>query len=304
MKERTGPLARIEYIAIRTAGFIMQMFPINVNLWTAKRIGDFWRIIDRRHAERCRVHIRAAYANELSEAEVDRITKECFRHWAMFATEFLAALRLVNEWSILKYVEPVGLQELFDVLLDKKGVILITGHHGNFELTAFTMAAIGFETVAIMRPLDNVYLNDYVVRTRASRGLRLMSKAGATDEVMGILQRGGTIGFVADQDAGRKGVFVNFFNQQASTYKSIALLAMHARVPIAIGGARRTGDRFHYECVIDRIIHPHEWDDKPDPLKWITQAYASSIESLVRKSPEQYLWLHRRWKSQPRKRSK
>jgi len=106
--------------------------------------------------------------------------------------------------------------------------------------------------------------------------------------------------FIGDQDAGRKGVFVDFFGQTASTYKSIGLLAMASGCPIVVGYARRCGNVARYEVGVQRIIHPHEWESRSAPLHWITQTYTTAIEETVRDAPEQYLWIHRRWKSQPR----
>lgn len=299
MKSRTGAIALLQYSAIRLAAFVLQLFPIDVNLRTARVLAGLWWRLDGRHRCRAREHLREAFSNRLSEQELDDLSLRCFRHWAMFAVEFFCALRLLNEWSWPRYIAPTNAQEMFRIMLEKRGAILLTGHFGNFELTAFLAAAFGFEVAAIMRPLDNKYINDFVVRTRASKGLLLLNKFGATAEAEEILRRGGAVGFVADQDARHKGLFVDFFGRKASTYKSIGLLAIRCDVPIVIGYARRTGDRFHYQVGVQRIIHPREWRDREDPLLWITQEYTSAIEAMVRDAPEQYLWLHRRWKSQP-----
>ncbi len=297
---RTGPIAYLQYIGLRLAGLVLQMFPIDLNLRTARLFGTmFWRF-GHRYRERAAQHLRDAYPSEFSETQIQAMVHRCFQHWSMFVVEFLCAFRRLNEWTWARYIEPVDMQEPLDLLLDGGGAILLTGHYGNFELTAYVLANIGFETVAVMRPLDNKFLNDYMVRTRARRGLRLLNKAGVTNEAEKVLRHGGTIGFVADQDAGRKGIFVDFFGRKASTYKSIALLAMQYEVPILVGFARRLGDRFQYEARIPRIIRPEEWRERDDPVRWITQEYTTAIESFVRQAPEQYLWLHRRWKSRPR----
>ena len=94
---------------------------------------------------------------------------------------------------------------------------------------------------------------------------------------------------------------MEFFSRPASTYKAIGLLAMRYEAPIIIGYARRTGDRFRYEVGITRIIEPKEWADRDDPLAWVTQEYTRAIESFVRDEPSQYLWIHRRWKTRPRR---
>ena len=110
--------------------------------------------------------------------------------------------------------------------------------------------------------------------------------------------------FLADQDAGKKGVFVDFFGRKASTYKSIGLIAMRYNMPIAIGNCRRVEDRFFFEIEISRIIYPAEWVEKDDPLRWITQEYTKAIEGFIIEDPSQYWWLHRRWKTRPKEERK
>ncbi|MEO6434241.1 MAG: lipid A biosynthesis acyltransferase, partial [Tepidisphaeraceae bacterium] len=90
------------------------------------------------------------------------------------------------------------------------------------------------------------------------------------------------------------------FSRKASTYKSIALLAMQYQVPVMIGYARRSNDRFRFEVGVQDIIYPDDWKDQADPLRYITQRYTKGIEDFVRKDPGQYLWVHRRWKSRPK----
>ncbi len=292
--------ARLQYLAIRSAAYTLQLFPIDLNLKTARLMGRLWWRLDARRRNRTKDHLRAALGDDLSERQIHDLSRRSSEHLAMWFVEFLCAFRLLNEWTWSRYIEPVGIQDAIRVLLRRKGAILLTGHYGNFELTAYSLAAIGFDVVAVMRPLDNPYLNDFVVRTRAQRGLRLLNKKNVAAEAERILNRGGAIGFVADQDAGRKGVFVDFFGRPASTYKSIALLAMQCEVPILVGFARRCGHRFRYRAHITRIIHPQEWRDSDDPIRWITQEYTAAIEAFVRHTPDQYLWIHRRWKTRPR----
>ncbi|MHC4536804.1 MAG: LpxL/LpxP family acyltransferase [Planctomycetota bacterium] len=95
-------------------------------------------------------------------------------------------------------------------------------------------------------------------------------------------------------------MFVDFFGRRASTYKSIGLIAITNNIPIAVGYSRRIGNRFYFELGVTRIIFPHEWADKDDPLFWVTAEYTTAIEQFVREDPTQYWWLHRRWKHRPR----
>jgi KDO2-lipid IV(A) lauroyltransferase len=155
-----------------------------------------------------------------------------------------------------------------------------------------------------MRPLDNVYLNEFVVKTRRTHGLTLLDKKGAMTAAEGVIRQGSLLAFIGDQDAGRKGLFVDFFGRPASTYKSIGLLAMATGAPIIVGYARRRGNSPRYDIGVQRIIRPEEWERQDDPLRWITETYTSAIESIAREDPEQYLWIHRRWKSKPGSRRK
>ena len=300
MRRKTGVTAWLQYAAVRAVAFLLQMFPVDLNLGTARFLGRVWWHLMPRHRRRARAHLRAAYGQALADEQVDRIALKSMQQLVMLAVEVIFTPRLIGEWNWARYVRTTDFSEALRVLLAGRGAILVTGHYGNWELTGHLLCVYGVEVVAIMRPLDNVYLNRYLVGTRRAAGLELLDKKGATDQAEEILRRGGALGFIADQDAGRKGLFVDFFGQQASTYKSIALLAVRAEVPIIVGYARRLSDRLQYELGVERIIHPHEWRDRDDPLRWITQEYTSAIESFVRRDPEQYLWIHRRWKSRPR----
>lgn len=208
--------------------------------------------------------------------------------------------RLVTEWTWARYVELHELSDGLRQLLCGRGTIMLTAHFGNYELMGYTIAKLGFPLTAVMRPLDNPLLNEFIERPRRAGGLSLVYKKGAMESAESILDDGGTLCFIADQDAGRKGVFADFFGRGASWYKSIGLLAMHKRVPIIVGQAARMREGFRYRVEVLRIIRPEEWDGQRDALPWITQTFATALEQGVRRFPEQYLWMHRRWKTRPR----
>jgi Kdo2-lipid IVA lauroyltransferase/acyltransferase len=112
------------------------------------------------------------------------------------------------------------------------------------------------------------------------------------------------LSFLADQDAGARGMFVEYFGRPASTHKAIALMAIEHKAPVMVGYARRIGPGFRYEVGATDLIEPEEWTGTADDARLLTQRYTSALESVIRRDPEQYLWLHRRWKHQPRERKK
>lgn len=300
MKRDDGFSAWCIYAAVRVVNALLRCFPINWNLATARLFARIWWHAIPRHRQRARAHLRLAYGDSLSTDEVERLAYASFEALTMLAIDFASTPRLITEWTWHRYVRLTNMREALRILLDGKGAILLTGHFGNWELAGYLLALFGFDVAALMRPLDNVYLNRYVVENRRRKGLELVDKKGAMQSAEGIIRRGAALGFIADQNAGHKGMFVDFFGTAASTYKSIGLLAMHTGAPIIVGYARRIGRRFQFEVGVERIIRPDEWDAQADPLRWITQEYTAALENVIRRDPEQYLWIHRRWKSRPR----
>jgi KDO2-lipid IV(A) lauroyltransferase len=153
----------------------------------------------------------------------------------------------------------------------------------------------------IARDLENPLLQRWFLDFRQATGHSLISKKGCFDDIMTTLAQGGRIALLADQDAGRGGVFVDFFGRPASTPKTIALMALQYDALILVGYARRQAEpapwvRFELGC--EEIIDPREIQSA-DPIREITQRYTSALERLVRQAPDQYFWVHKRWRSQP-----
>jgi Kdo2-lipid IVA lauroyltransferase/acyltransferase len=287
-------------VALRLFHVIVHMFPIDLNLKTARLFGYLWYLLSRRHRDRAADNLRRSFGSEMTEEQIQAMALRSMQQLAMMAMEVLFEPRLISEWTWSRYIKLRGLAPALRVLLQDRGCIMLTGHYGNWELVGFTLAALGFDMVAVMRPLDNPYLNEWLVRIREERGLKLLYKKGVARSADEVLESGAALCFIADQNAGTKGLFVDFFGRLASTYKSIGLLAMRHRVPIVVGCARRLSDRFEYEIEVNRVIMPEEWDNKPDELLWITREYTRAIEAFVREDPGQYLWVHRRWKTRPK----
>ncbi len=288
------------YLAVRLWVMLVNCFPVRANLATARMLGRVWWRLSRRHRLLAMEHLRAALGGELTEGRLRRIAHASFLHWSqVYLVELALTQRLINLWSWARYVELGNLSGALRRLLAQRGAIMVTAHFGNFELLGYTIARLGLPIAALMRPLDNPLLNDWLLRSRQIGGLELIFKKGGTGRADEVLRDRGTLCFIADQDAGRKAVFSEFFGRQASWYKSIGLLAMSHRVPIIVGGAVRVRSGFRYHIEVERIIEPDEWDQRSDPLQFITDTYAAALESAIRKHPEQYLWIHRRWKTRP-----
>jgi KDO2-lipid IV(A) lauroyltransferase len=289
------------------------MFPIDANLRTARTIGSvMWYIIrknipllskvfKRKHYDQIMGNLDIAFGDQYSREEKEAIAKASCQSLMMFIIEFLFTTRIISRSNWHSYLTLKNFEPALKILLENKGAIMLTGHYGNFELPGYLMATLGFDMVAVMRPLDNPYLNDYIVRVREQHGLKLLYKKGAAASMEQVLGEGSILSFIADQDAGRKGVFVEFFGKKASTYRSIPLVARELNVPIIIGGSRRTSwEKFQHEIEVEDIIYPGDWKNQDNEVEYITRRFNHALENLIRKDARQYLWLHRRWKSRPR----
>lgn len=299
-KQRNDFVDRLQYLALRLVAAALHCFPVDTNLQTAKLIGSLLYRFDKRHRERALGNLRRSFP-QMSEARRAAMAERSMQQLVMLGVEVLFTTRLIGIDTYSRYVKLTDFQEVLGLMLrGDRGLIMLTGHYGNWEVLGYVLATLGFPTTSVARPLDNPYLSDYVFGVREKTGQRIIGKKGATTEVTEVLDRKGAVGFIADQNAGSKGMFVDFFGRKASTYKSIGLLAMEYEVPVVIGYARRVNDRFHFIVGVQDVIYPEDWKNQDDPLRYITQRYTKGIEDFVCADPGQYLWVHRRWKTRPR----
>jgi KDO2-lipid IV(A) lauroyltransferase len=290
----------LTYVAARLVAVAMHVFPVDVNLQTAKLLGSGMYLIDKRHRDRALANLRRSFP-QLNEKQRERLARRSMQQMVMLFVEVLFTTRLIRLDTWRRYVELENFRDVLDLFVRReRGLVLLTGHYGNWEILGYVLATLGFETVSIARPLDNRYLSEFLFGVRERTGQKIVAKKGATPEVQAALEQKGAVGFIADQNAGSKGLFVDFFGRKASTYKSIGLVAMEYEVPVVIGYARRVNDKFHFRVGAQDIIYPHEWKSQDDPLRYITQRYTKAIEDIVRVDPGQYWWVHRRWKTRPR----
>ncbi len=243
---------------------------------------------------------------DLCRDERAELVLRSYEHLAMLAIELAVMPRYLTEDAWTDYVELGSLDTVIRPLIDDRPTLLLTGHCGNWETLGYTMALLGFRMHVLYRPLDLRPADAWLRQTRSRRGLELVDKFGAMHKLPKLLADGESVGFVADQNAGDRGMQVPFFGRLASSYKSIGLLAIQYRARIIVGNARRlpigaSGEsRLKYRIEIYDRIDPEDWESQPDPLFYITARYRRAIEESVRKAPEQYLWMHRIWKSRPR----
>lgn len=300
MARITSPIIQwSQYLPLRAFAAVVGCSPIDLNMQTASLMGDVFYHLDTRRRNRAIGNIQASFPHWSNE-QVVNLAKQSMEHmFKLFIAEAVQMPSLITPATLHKHVQFHDVDQVTKRLSNNKPIIFITGHCGNWELLGYALSVLGYPIAALARPLDNPLINDWILGIRERYGLQIVTKWGGVPVLQEILSSNTSVGFIADQNAGSRGVFVPFFGRLASTYKSIGLLAMRYDIPIAAVHANRIGRRFQYEISVTDYIEPDDWCDQEDPLYYITARYNRAIEQMIHVAPEQYLWLHRRWKSRP-----
>ncbi|MEJ5330449.1 MAG: hypothetical protein WHT07_09880 [Desulfobaccales bacterium] len=259
--------------------------------------GDLWYRLDRRHREIVRRNLAFAYGEELSPKERERVAREVFRQFARFALE-LAELAVLPLPVIKKKVVIVGQEHFQAALAEGKGLIAIAAHAGNWEYTVVGQGLQYGSVAVVARELSQPWLRPLARRLRERCGNVMINKQGGLKDILSHLKQNRIVGIVIDQNtAPGEGLLVDFFGKPARTTPVAAILARRRGVPVLPVFSRRLPDGRHLLAFLPRL--PLEkTDDVEADIRHHLQEQSRAVEAWVRAAPEQWLWLHRRWKNQ------
>src|SRR3954466_14802409 len=191
-RPRSDFIDRLQYLGLRVVSMLIHSWPVNLNLKVAKLIGSGMYILDRRHRERALGNLRRSFP-DMPEPQRRRMAERSMQQLFMLFVEVLFTPRLVHLDTVGKYVELENFREVVNLLTRSKGLLMLTGHYGNWEILGYVLATLGFETTSVARPLDNPHVNDWLLGVRERKGQRIIDKKGATTELTPLLERGGTV---------------------------------------------------------------------------------------------------------------
>lgn len=283
------------FLIIRVAIAVIQALPLTACHtwagWMATLAHDVVRLRRKVTDE----NLRHAYP-ELNERQRQRLAWRMWEHLFLFVVEVAHTPRKVHHTNWRDHVTLRNPGVLVRMLLSDRSMILVGAHYGNFELNGYMLGLFGYSSYAVARPLDNPYLDVWLNSFRGSTGQRMLSKSSDYEKIVELLGSGATICFLADQYAGAKGCWVDFFGRPASAHKAIGLFSLQHDAPIAVGSCRRIGGPLEYEVTLEAYADPRDVTPEVSGLRELTQWYTGEMEKFIRRSPEQYWWLHRRWK--------
>ena len=290
------------YLVVRVLFCVVQSLSLEANKSFACLLAFFFTRILPIRRRLLRENLQTAFP-ELDDEQRQIIIQTMWEHLFLMGVEVALVGRKVRDLNWTDHIRLVGAEPLLSLLHQDRPVLLVTGHFGNFEIGGFSLGILTYPSHAVARTLDNPYLNRFIKKFRESTGQFLISKNGGAPEIIHVLEQSGLMAFLADQSAGRKGCMVKFFAKPASTFKAIAVLSLQFNAPIVVCYPLRQkedSDQFrmlHFDMHITEILDPLDLPQEMQNVKDITQWFTHVLESGIRQNPEQYWWLHRRWKS-------
>ena len=273
------------------------VLPRRVMLAFGRGLGWLWGALDRRHREIAMDGLRRAFP-EWEEGRVERTARAVYAHFGAVLLDILWMSRQPRS-RLLSIVDCEGRGHVEAAYAMRRGVLFVTAHIGNWEIHALDHGWRHEPIGVVARPLDNPELDKRLCTFRRRSGNTVIFKRHALAQVLRMIRAGSGVAFLIDQNVQEKdGIFVEFFGRPAATTTVAAAVArktgcalLPARTELLPNGRYR----FRYEA-------PLEWtatDDRDADIAAVTQALTKRIEGWVRETPAQWLWIHRRWKTQP-----
>jgi KDO2-lipid IV(A) lauroyltransferase len=284
---------RLEYVAVVSAVTVVRPLPMRAVLLCGSMIGRAFYLFDRAHRRLAIRHLQAAFPVR-TPAECKRIARQMFSHFGRHLTALLKFSRMPPE-KMMRFVEFEGADRIVHAHQQQRGVLLFTGHFGFWEINAL-VHALRLKPIAVLaRPLDNPLLNDLLERVRTVTGNTVIYRRGAIRRVLRALDTNQAVAVLIDQHIQTAdAVYVDFFNRPAATTSALAALALRTGAPVVpVFALPLPNGRFR--MVYEHPVEPPSSED-PDAIREFTQRCTDVLEMYVRRYPQLWLWMHRRWR--------
>ena len=285
--------SRIEFVAVIMIYWLARVLPRRVSLGVGVVLGWLFYILHGRRRELAVDNLRAAFPSR-TDRECRKLLRSTFGHFARHVIELLN-FDAMSANQMMQLVDVEGAERVEQAMARETGVMYYTGHFGYWELQIMVHACQFTPIVMVARTLDNPFLERLIERIRTRVGTRVIPRHGAIRGLLRALLAKNSVGMMIDQHMhDRSAVTIDFFNRPASTTSAIAALALRTGAPIIpVFALPLPGGR--YRMVYETPVEPPAADD-PDPIRTYTQRCTDVLELYVRRYPDLWLWMHRRWR--------
>jgi len=285
------------YKLILTLFRLLGLIPRKWALRLGDLMGQIVFLVDKKHRRIALSNLTHAFGQEKTPYEIRLLAKRAFQNLTQILFEIGWSLRLDRK-DFHKYFSIKGLSHLRAAYGKGKGVLVLTAHLGNWEFLTIIAAMMGYPCSIVVRPLDFSPLNDFFVKLRTRFDGKLIPAAWSIGKILRSLKRGELVGILLDQNVDwYEGVFVDFFGRMACTSKGLALLALKTEVPVVPLFLVR--DRSGFRAEAGQEVPLIKTGDMIKDVEANTEQYNRIIESFIRRFPDQWFWVHQRWKTRP-----
>lgn len=279
--------------------YLFRYAPGCVARFIARRMADAARLCSARYRAQMRRHMDLAFRDELTPAQKRRLIRANFQHLGLILVEF-ARMHWLTRENVDRLVDLSAVKVLDECLAKGRGLIAVPAHLGNWELCGYAVALKGYPLKSVARPLDNPLINGLVDAVRARSGNEIIQKWQVLWKLKKLLDRQGIVTMSVDQNGGAGGLFVPLFGVLSSTIASPAELHLATGAPIAVCTLNRQPDGVHHVLHVWDVIEWHKTGDYDADRLAVVARINQAYEKAVRTYPDQWLWVHRRWKTRPR----
>lgn len=288
-------------LTLKTIAFISRQLPWRLGVNVGGLLGMTAFYLLRRDRERSYEHLRIAFGKDITKKKMASIVRQNFNNLGKGLIEVLNLQHLKDE-QIDALVSVEGEEYLQEAQAAGLGTILITGHIGNWELMAAVLSQHGFRLHVIAAPLYDPNIDDWIVTLRSKFNVETISRGSpsASRKILGVLRKKEILGLLIDQDTRVDGVFVNFFNKKAHTPSGAAQLALRSNAATMMCFVTRLPGGRH-RVTIEKPMKLFRSGDKEKDIEVNTAMFTARIEEVVKQYPEQWVWMHRRWRTKQEK---
>ena len=289
---------RIEYVSVRLLLLLVWSASLSAALRGAEIFGWFVFWIVRVRRKVVMDNLKHAFPEKSIEERL-LIARRSYQGFAKMVVDFMR-YPIMDHETVLSLCELKNKdKEKLDWLIKNgKGSVMVAGHFGSWELMCAYLAAMGYPISSLVAKQHNKFVDQMMNDFRQSMGITIIHRGMAVRGLIKTLRNNGFIGLLADQDAHRTGVFVDFLGRKSSTHQGPAIFALKTRAPILFGTAIRL-PKGRMRIEVDLLRFDHLKDLTPGNIQEVTQAHATILESYIRRYPDHWFWMHRRWKTKP-----
>lgn len=286
---------QIEYLLFRFFRFIVLKLSLKNAQQLGLKLSNFFFIILTRRKQIAVDNLKQAFP-EKSDADILTIAKKAFQNFGITIAELLWSPRLTPE-ILGQLVKFKNLDLMINRYKEGKGLIMLSGHFGNWELFALATGFVSkIPCTIIVKTQTNLLVDKIINEHRTLFGNKVVPMEFAVRQMLSSLSKGGVVAMIADQSAPKESVFVNFFGKQVATFQGPAVFGLRSGAAMQMGIIIRKPD-FTYEAIIEEIRTSDLTEYNQANVYELTQRHTAVLEKYIRMYPEQWMWTHRRWKN-------